>query len=284
MQRNKPDLIEITGIGLSTTLQLTPQKMAECWETFSLNQGAKTLDDASFPSFRLALIKLSEVAVAKRATPDAPPVPSVTPNKKLRPTISDKSHLPQYNARKNVGAVVASFNPQLDPIEANDKPCSIDVACFETNVPESYRTHFTTLDERARVLEDQLEQAMDLFAEKLDDSIPWEAVGVPRQEKIRCVGRICNSVGIDEYTDKCSYLVSYLYRRRTKASSTQRRFCSRARAHRREAPASKSTSPISRSTRFPIHSFRGRLSPLRVSTHRVASWWRTRSMKGSPLQ
>jgi hypothetical protein len=56
---------------------------------------------------------------------------------------------------------------------------------------------FTTLEERAKILDDQLVTMGEEIMESClggDDVAELEAVGVPRQDKVTCVGRICNEV------------------------------------------------------------------------------------------
>ena len=60
---------------------------------------------------------------------------------------------------------------------------------------------FTVLDERARQLDGMLQEKQEEFAERYhfgqDGAVAaLEAVGVPRQEPICCIGRVCNAVSI----------------------------------------------------------------------------------------
>jgi hypothetical protein len=52
------------------------------------------------------------------------------------------------------------------------------------------------LDERAKALDRQLVELGDAMVKQygLGQEIPLEGVGVPRQEVICCIGRICNAV------------------------------------------------------------------------------------------
>lgn len=127
---------------------------------------------------------------------------------------------PVYDERKNSGEVIFTFNPsklaQRKIPEASHGPrCRIlhgdpgdeNDAVFSKspNVTAPYRHYFTVLDERALALDRQLQATQDLFVERYNfgsssmeedhhASTSLEAVGVPRQEKICCIGRICNSV------------------------------------------------------------------------------------------
>ena len=67
---------------------------------------------------------------------------------------------------------------------------------FPTNVTQAYRHMFTTLEERARILDDHLASMGEDIVDFLGSEgvAELEAVGVPRQELVTCVGRICNEV------------------------------------------------------------------------------------------
>lgn len=257
-----------TGVGLASTLHVSPKQMAECWEAFSMNKknltmGAQLLDHC-FASFRAALIQeydnvnlndMMDMAttdgaictrpILKRAGTDSnsPPTSNVTPPKRLQVSFDDSarsaivsvasnqrvslspappsamekggtsSSLPKYNDRKDAGKVTHLFNPnKLEASQANaaTKPtakCTISYTCFDTNVQEPYRHMFTTLDERAKALDKHLTSLGNVMIERyglgkeVEDEannetciVPLEGVGIPRQDKVCCIGRICNSV------------------------------------------------------------------------------------------
>jgi hypothetical protein len=117
----------------------------------------------------------------------------------------------KYDDRKSVGQVVATYKPQNELTtppsitrSSSSPKCSLEYVSFSTNVREPYRHMFTTLDERADALDQHLvergEEMVDRYnlgAAEEDgqgDVAPLEAVGVPRQESICCIGRICNAV------------------------------------------------------------------------------------------
>lgn len=210
--------------------------MAECWEAFSLNRNVNTLDEHSFTSYRQSLVKESEinaepvgaVTLSKRGA-----LPSVTPPAKRAHTPShhtpsaldavfsgrrvsltpappqlsqtSNSNLPKYGDRQNAGKVVTTFNPRnLESLAVKEhrRRCTVSYD-FDTNVSKPYRHMFTTLEERANALErqlvemeDELIQTLGLDTEGEMGLAPLEQVGVPRQEKITCIGRVCNAVSL----------------------------------------------------------------------------------------
>lgn len=116
------------------------------------------------------------------------------------------SNRPKYGDRDNAGKVIATYNPRnLDslvlPNPGNHHRCKISYD-FETNVTSRYRHLFSTIDDRSKALDRHLTQLGDAMIEKYglgkeqenENGIAGlEGVGVPRQEKICCIGRICNS-------------------------------------------------------------------------------------------
>ena len=128
-------------------------------------------------------------------------------------TATISSSVPQqltYGERQGAGKVVMAFNPSArtvapssaiesgatDTSRARPK-CTISTN-FDTNVSEPYRHWFTVLDDRALELDLQLQQHSDLLNKQYnfgsDQIAALEAIGVPRQETICCIGRICNAV------------------------------------------------------------------------------------------
>lgn len=125
---------------------------------------------------------------------------SVSPNKALAPHQDPAIQMPSYEERTGVGKVVVAYHPKqalkAEHVPASGKPrCTISTD-FETNLTKAYRHMFTPLEERARILDDHLMSMGDKIMESLDseDVADIEAVGVPRQEKVTCIGRICNEV------------------------------------------------------------------------------------------
>lgn len=123
---------------------------------------------------------------------------------------------PTYKERTNQGAVVSTYNPHNLPAAAASSngshvSASIQYHPAASHPTKSYRHMFTPLEARAQVLEDRLatmteqiqeansddtavKQEADAFAASVNDSTEWAPVGVPRQNTVRCVGRICNEV------------------------------------------------------------------------------------------
>lgn len=123
----------------------------------------------------------------------------VTPHGPSPPTVNIIS----YGERKNAGQVLVTYNPNdLEPVTQEDssKPrCIVSSDDFSTNVQTPYRHMFTTLEERAVALDDHLNEMGNAMVQRYeigkDDGIAaLEAVGVPRQDKVCCIGRICNEV------------------------------------------------------------------------------------------
>ena len=149
------------------------------------------------------------------------------------PTAVKPLRAAKYGERTNVGQTVATYNPSnladhavsaTDDMEDGPNPrCTIDATLDGTsvNVTKPYRYMFTPLEDRAKALDDHLvglgEEIMERFdikakeAGKKDASsnkadgdakegdadkaiAPLESVGVPRQEAVCCIGRICNEV------------------------------------------------------------------------------------------
>ena len=132
---------------------------------------------------------------------------SVSPQK--NPVTPKTLLLPSYNERQGAGNVVTVFNPNNLPSTttrpSDSKHRCVVSAPYDTNVKKPYRHMFTPIEERARVLDDQLanmtEEMMETFGigKESSNRAELEAVGVPRQEKICCVGRICNEVTIAQH-------------------------------------------------------------------------------------
>lgn len=217
---------------MASTLHLTPMQLAECWEAFSLNKNVSELTDHTFQSYRSQLIKDSETSSAvtknsavqsrgakrqatnmvtpptakrpnqqqqrpEQTTTGASSVDSVGRNDLTSPRRAVK--LPSYNDRTRVGQIVASFNPTgLPPIAPNTKSVNCVISQDDQNLRKSYRHMFTTMEERSRALEDHLTTlsneiiSLHGISDGENGIAPLEQVNVPRQDKVTCVGRICN--------------------------------------------------------------------------------------------
>ena len=127
-------------------------------------------------------------------------------------------NLPRYEERTGAGKVILTYNPNnleatASSEEKQHRKCDIFLDSFDTNVSEPYRHLFTTMEDRAKALDQQLVRMEQILmqrynigtdndmpdsgnGEQNDNAIaPLEVVGVPRQEKICNIGRICNAVG-----------------------------------------------------------------------------------------
>ncbi|CAB1103712.1 unnamed protein product [Ectocarpus sp. CCAP 1310/34] len=102
-----------------------------------------------------------------------------------------------YSSRKNAGQKTASFNPALglrglsvapSPRQAGTR-CDV-VVDGAVGAPERYRYMYTPLDERAAALEKGLVALQDQMERRLGLT-EITPVGVPRQEQVVAVGRVC---------------------------------------------------------------------------------------------
>lgn len=126
---------------------------------------------------------------------------------------------PTYQERTSRGEVVSTYNPHGLPTAAASRLSSDDDGHIAASIQyhpssshptKSYRHMFTPLEARAQVLEERLTMMSDkfqeahsesdevavkqenaLYADAADSSI-WAPVGIPKQNTVRCVGRICN--------------------------------------------------------------------------------------------
>mmetsp|Transcript_13633 Transcript_13633/g.29618 ORF Transcript_13633/g.29618 Transcript_13633/m.29618 type:complete len:725 (+) Transcript_13633:171-2345(+) len=131
----------------------------------------------------------------------------------------------KYGERTNVGQTVATYNPDnlpeysssaADGVDDGAPRCTIDSQPRGShNVTKPYRYMFTPLEDRAKALDDHLvglgEEIMERFdikagivkkEEQAEGAevgaadkaaiAPLEAVGIPRQDAVCCIGRICN--------------------------------------------------------------------------------------------
>ena len=138
----------------------------------------------------------------------APNTPGTPTGKTTTQTRVVSPSKPKFQDRKGAGDTVLTYSPQKLPAFAtrqNDPQtttagprCNIDATCFETNVLKPYRHMFTPVEERAKALDDHLTVLGDEMVEEYGigtehsnrgDLVP---VGVPKQDKICCIGRICN--------------------------------------------------------------------------------------------
>ena len=123
----------------------------------------------------------------------------------------------KYNDRRDSGKVISSFNPKdmENYVSTKERPvpkCEINCSEFDTNVKESYRHMFTTIEERAKALDKHILTVGDCLKERYglgkqsnaseneaalsEDVAALEEVGVARQDKVCNIGRICNAVSL----------------------------------------------------------------------------------------
>eukprot|EP00978_Attheya_sp_CCMP212_P025673 scaffold83048_cov56-Attheya_sp.AAC.3 len=123
--------------------------------------------------------------------------------------------LPLFSERPNVGSVVATYNPHKLPALEKDgtttRLCEVEYDQFDTNVMGPYRYMFSPLEDRVKALDDRIlemgQEMQDQFGLKPketnndtnnnddnhgDEVAPMQAVGVPGQDGVCCIGRICN--------------------------------------------------------------------------------------------
>ena len=131
------------------------------------------------------------------------------------PKSSANTTTSSYEERKDVGKVVQSWNPYNLPEHVGQhvlkKPrCFISTCDFTNNIKHSFRHMNTTIEEEARILDQHMVQLGEKMTERYglgDDKATecevstnavasLEAVGVPRQEPVCCIGRICNEVSL----------------------------------------------------------------------------------------
>lgn len=187
-----------------------------------MNKGMKELSDQSFQGFRNHVIKDFDISIdtavqiRKRAPSMVTPPPPAKRSVSQTPASAQSAvdtvtrrvpvspekpkvvlNMPKYNERKNAGKVLVKFNPENLPKLESSGDCKIKCEIkteFETNVTKPYRFMFTPLEEKSKVLDEHLISFGEEIMEKFNNEAEIEAVGVPRQEKVTCVGRICNEV------------------------------------------------------------------------------------------
>jgi hypothetical protein len=146
----------------------------------------------------------------------SPSAPVVSFSSTRGTTPSSSASNPTYGERQGSGKVVVTYNPSartdspttiVDGSASGNKKvrqiCTISTA-FHTNVLEPYRHWFTVLDDRSRALDLQLQEHSDIFCAQYnfgsDQIAALEAIGIPRQETICCIGRICNAVCVNYFS------------------------------------------------------------------------------------
>jgi DNA polymerase alpha subunit B len=255
--------------------------MAECWEALAMNRNIQDLDEQAFTSYQTELLKISASAGAgavisrplkREAFPAVTPPAkkasisalqnmetsdsgkrriSLSPLPPLRNGDAVNKSLPKYGDRKDAGKVMVTFNPNKLPVVGmSDSSVRSKFATiaydFETNVQASYRHMFTTLEERAKALDEHLLELSQVMATKygLEEDVemegdsaiaPLEAVGIPRQVKVTNIGRICNDVSlllnVSETFNVSGFALSLIYRNTRSMLTLLYFFCISFQAH-----------------------------------------------------
>jgi hypothetical protein len=146
-----------------------------------------------------------------RVTPNVDVVKQLSSNNNIKDNTTSQVVRVSYNEREGAGKVIATYNPhnlasRSSSTTATTRPrCQIDYD-FSTNVTQAYRHMYTTPEERSAALNDHLVELGNIMIEHFgldkepgdddgnEDDMILEAVGVPRQGNVCCIGRICNSV------------------------------------------------------------------------------------------
>ena len=120
----------------------------------------------------------------------------MTPIKKqdVKRVVSPSHEVNAYEQRKGAGTTTVTYNPNhLETIHTTNQPelCTEIKLYGNHNTLKSYRYMFTTLDQRAEALDNHLHQMQDVFFDKEDIS-NYEAIGVPKQDDVTVIGRVCN--------------------------------------------------------------------------------------------
>jgi DNA polymerase alpha subunit B N-terminal len=140
----------------------------------------------------------------------SPTTPAISFSSTRTTTFSSSAPQTTYGERQGAGKVVVSYTPSSrtdSPTTAVDgsatsnnkgRPKCIISTAFDTNALEPYRHWFTVFEDRSMALDLQLRQHSDFFDTHYnfgsEQIAALEAIGIPRQETICCIGRICNAV------------------------------------------------------------------------------------------
>jgi hypothetical protein len=149
-----------------------------------------------------------------------------SPASMKKPTITNTIPLPLYKERTKVGEVVVAYpSNRTSTVDDDDRNTTNRARCIISttnenvgryNITKPYRHMFTTMEERAAALEQLLVAQKEAIIEHhvlsttvysnsdssdKDDNLtdafaPLEEVNVARQEKVTCIGRICNEVRV----------------------------------------------------------------------------------------
>eukprot|EP00970_Alexandrium_tamarense_P000673 scaffold71_cov174-Alexandrium_tamarense.AAC.7 len=218
-------VMQSSGLGKRTAphSSVTPSPMAK--------RGAQTPQSASgatAPADRSGLSAVDNLTTPSGKVPISPGMkhPGVASANQITPTAKSA---PKYQDRTGTGSLVTSYNPNSLPtaVEVNaqnadnattQKTCTIQYHPSSTHPQPPtkstpFRHMFTPLATRAKALESRILTMSDSICEKynikseeeemlkyehvsaevVDDNMAcWTPVGIPKQGKVVCVGRICN--------------------------------------------------------------------------------------------
>mmetsp|Transcript_21166 Transcript_21166/g.42206 ORF Transcript_21166/g.42206 Transcript_21166/m.42206 type:complete len:637 (-) Transcript_21166:13-1923(-) len=218
----KDDAMATRFCNLAEHHGLNVSSMSDEWEAFQMANNDAQADDTTFQAFRSFLSKamskssknksslINDTKDLKRKALDtkqlmSPPAANKAMKQEAGSSNAPASRVstspaPAYEDRKNVGQVMAHFNSHLPDREKVDTSLvgvagpnapKVSTDAFDTNVEQKYRYMFTPLPERAAALDKRLED----MGKQMEDAFDMKdlcAVGVPRTDTIKVVGRICN--------------------------------------------------------------------------------------------
>jgi hypothetical protein len=203
-----------TQLMKDSELQVAPTTTTGAVQTRGVKRQSNTMKDG----LNMVTPPAKRAAASQASGQGASSVDSVATNIQSPKRGQTSLNLPKYSERTGVNKVVASCNPTNLPVVVTSE--SVKTKCvissnYETNVIEPYRHMFTTLEERAQALDAHLVQLGNEITKRYgisdgeNDIAPLEAVNVPRQDKVCCIGRICNEVSIYFLSSLQLWLVLY---------------------------------------------------------------------------
>ncbi|GAX21359.1 DNA polymerase alpha subunit B [Fistulifera solaris] len=169
-------------------------------------RGGAVLPPRSLPHVTPPAKRLQLAAVTNNTNtePSSRRSSSLSPGPPVALQPSDK-----YETRIGAGQIVSTFTAEHKRTATNDNPllsrpkCTIrsESSAFSTNnnnLSQAYRSLFTTTEQRATALDQQLIHMGQHLMEKYqlgqsDEVAPLEGVGIPRADQVCNIGRICNA-------------------------------------------------------------------------------------------
>jgi hypothetical protein len=186
---------------------------------------AKRHQSGAAPSFQR---KNAVSSTSSSSSIDQVAIQGGSPKSIKKSTFTNTIPLPLYEERTKVGQVIVAY-PSNRTSTTNNRNTTLGSRCIisttndnigKYNVAKPYRHMFTTMEDRAMALEQLLvEQKVAIIGHHglstteysnnsntndNDEDLtgifaPLEEVNVPRHEKVTCIGRICNEVGVFLY-------------------------------------------------------------------------------------